>query len=92
MSKFELSESPTLENTSSIIKDGMKIKSTPKSITGKTSVLKVMLNSTPFYHFVNKEFDSELATRQQDVVIDGKRFYMGLKNNSMHTRLRLASM
>ena len=92
MSKFELSESPTLENTSSIIEDGMKIKSTPKAITGKTSVLKVMLNKTPFYHFVNKEFDSELATRQQDVVIGGKRFYMGLKNNSMHTRLRLTSV
>ncbi|MDB4378329.1 hypothetical protein N9Z41_01025 [bacterium] len=92
MSKFELSESPTLENASSIIEDGMKIKTTPKTITGKTSVLKIMLNSTPFYHFVNKEFDSELATRDQDVVIDGKRFYMGLKNNSMHTRLRLASV
>ena len=92
MSKFELSESPTLENVSSIINDAKKIKSTPKAITGKTSVIKVMLNSTPFYHFVNKEFDSELATRKQDVVIDGKRFYMGLKNNSMHTRLRLTSV
>jgi len=91
MSKFELSETPTLENVSSIINDAKKIKA-PKAITGKTSVLKVMLNNTPFYHFVNKEFDSELATRQQDVVIDGKRFYMGLKNNSMHTRLRLSSI
>ena len=92
MSKFELSESPTLENVSSIINDAKKIKPTPKAITGKTSVLKIMLNKTPFYHFVNKEFDSELATRDQDVVIDGKRFYMGLKNNSMHTRLRLTSI
>ena len=92
MSKFELSETPTLENTTAIINDAKKITSTPKTITGKTSVLKIMLNKTPFYHFVNKEFDSELATRQQDVVIDGKRFYMGLKNNSMHTRLRLASV
>lgn len=91
MSKFELSETPTLENTTAIINDAKKIKA-PKSTTSKTSVLKVMLNSTPFYHFVNKEFDSELATRKQDVVIDGKRFYMGLKNNSMHTRLRLTSM
>ena len=92
MSKFELSETPTLENTTAIINDAKKITSTPKTITSKTSILKVMLNNTPFYHFVNKEFDSELATRQQDVVIDGKRFYMGLKNNSMHTRLRLASV
>lgn len=92
MSKFELSESPTLENVSSIVNDAKKIKPTPKTITGKTSVLKILLNNTPFYHFVNKEFDSELATRKQDVVIDGKRFYMGLKNNSMHARLRLASV
>ena len=92
MSKFELSESPTLENVSSIINDAKKITSTPKAITGRTSVLKILLNKTPFYHFVNKEFDSELATRDQDVVIDGKRFYMGLKNNSMHTRLRLTSI
>ncbi len=92
MSKFELSESPTLENVSSIVNDAKKIKSTPKTITSKTSVLKILLNNTPFYHFVNKEFDSELATRKQDVVIDGKRFYMGLKNNSMHTRLRLTSV
>ena len=92
MSKFEISETPTVENVSSIIKDAMKIKSVEQpKVTGRTNVLKIMLSGTPFYHFSKGEFNDELATRQQDVVVGGKRFYMGLKNNSMHTRMKLVS-
>ncbi len=40
----------------------------------------------------NREFDSELATRNQSALIGDKRFYLGLKNNSMHTRLKLSSI
>tara|TARA_R110000803_G_scaffold129962_1_gene197344 strand:+ start:235 stop:522 length:288 start_codon:yes stop_codon:yes gene_type:complete len=87
---FELSEAPTVENTSSIINEGMKIKvARPSNATSATRVLKIMLGGIPFYHFSNKEFDGELATRQQDVIVDGKRFYMGLKNNSMRSRMKL---
>jgi len=90
---FELSETPKLENTSSIIKDGMKIKvnTTPK-VTGKTKVLKIMVNGHPFYHFVKGEFDVELANRSQDVIVGGKRFYHGNVNNSMRIRMRLNSV
>ena len=93
MVNFEISENPTVENVSSIVKEGMKIKSVEQpKITGKTNVLKIMLSGKPFYHFSKGEFNDELATRQQDVVIGGKRFYMGLKNNSMHTRMKLTSL
>lgn len=90
MSKFELSQTPTLENTTAIINEAKKIKSASKTITGRTSILKIMLDGVPFYHFSSKEFDNELATRDQDVVVGGKRFYMGVKNNSMHTRMKLS--
>ena len=90
---FELSESPSLENTSSIVKSGMKIKTIEQPrVTGRTKVLKIVLGSTPYYHFSNVEFDDELATRKQDVVVGGKRFYMGLKNNSMHAKMKLTSL
>lgn len=93
MSKFEISENPTVENVDSIVKDAMEIKTVEQpKITGRTSVLKIMLSGEPFYHFSKGEFNEELATRQQDVVVGGKRFYKGLKNNSMHTRLRLSSL
>jgi hypothetical protein len=48
-----------------------------------------MVGDVPFYHFSNTEFDSELASRNQSVVVGQKRFYLGLKNNSMHIRMRL---
>ena len=87
---FELSESPTLENTAAIVKAGMKIKTVEQpKISGRTKILKIILGTTPFYHFSNVEFDDELATRKQDIVIGGKRFYMGLKNNSMHAKMKL---
>jgi len=92
MSIFEISESPTLENVSSIIKKGLKIKSKEEpKVLGKTNVLKIMVNKQAFYHFSKGEFDSELATRKQDVIVGGKRFYMGLKNNSSHTKMKLNS-
>jgi len=87
---FELSESPTLENTAAIVKAGMKIQTVEQpKISGRTKILKIILGTTPFYHFSNVEFDDELATRKQDIVIGGKRFYMGLKNNSMHAKMKL---
>ena len=92
MSTFEISETPTIENPTSLLKDAMDIKApTVPAITGKTGVLKIMIDGAPFYHFNNRDFDSELATRKQDVVVNGKRFYMGLKNTSRHTRMKLRS-
>lgn len=93
MSKFVISELPTVENTSFIEKEAKKIvKKSPTKVKGTTSVLKVILNGDPFYHFASKEFDTELATKAQSAVIGGKTFYLGLKNNSMHTKRRLVSL
>jgi len=90
---FEISESPVLENTSSIVEEGMKIKAEEQpKIKGRTSVLKILVNQQPYYHFSNVEFNSELATRNSSVVVGGKRFYEGIKNNAMHTRLKLSSI
>jgi len=90
LNKFEISETPTVEDTDEIITNGMKInKKSNTTFSKHTRVLKIMVGGVPFYHFNHKEFDSELATRKQDVVVGGKRFYMGLKNNSMHARLKL---
>jgi len=90
---FEISELPTVENTSSIVKEGMKIKTVDQPvIKGRTSILKVLVNKQPYYHFSSVEFNSELATRNSNVVIGGKRFYEGIKGNSMLTRLSLVSI
>jgi len=91
--KFEISENPTTENTSFIETEAKKIvKNFSPSIKGSTSVLKIMLDGKPFYHFSNKEFDSELASRDQSALIGSKRFYLGVKNNSMRTRMKLKSI
>ena len=88
---FEITEKPTLENTSKIENKGLKIKK-PQFTLGKTSILKIMVDGKPFYHFLKGEFDNELATQNLSMVVSGKRFYRGLKNNSMMVRLRLSTM
>ena len=93
LNTFEISETPTLENTSAIVKDAMRIKTTTQpTMVGKSSIFKIMLDGIPFYHFNSRDFDLELATRNQSVVVSGKRFYMGLKNTPRHTKMKLRSM
>lgn len=93
MSKFEISENPTIENTAALeatITPTVKREVTP--IKGNTKVIKIKINGKPFYHFSSCEFDSELATKDSDVVISGKRFYKGLVDRRMITRLNLTSI
>jgi hypothetical protein len=90
MDIFNISETPVLENVNSILEEGSKIKTVEQpKIKGNTRILKIMVGDVPFYHFSNTEFDNELASRNQSVVVGQKRFYLGLKNNSMHVRMRL---
>ena len=93
MSKFEISENPTIENTSTLestVKPTEKVEVTP--IKGNTKILKIKVNGTPFYHFSSIEFNSEIATRDSNVVVGGKRFYQGIIDKRMITRLKLASI
>ena len=93
MSKFEISENPTIENTATLeatIKPAVKQEVTP--IKGNTKILKVKINGVPFYHFSSCMFDETIATRNSDVVIGGKRFYEGIDNKRMITRMNLTSM
>ena len=93
MSKFEISENPTIENTrylEELTKAFAKKEVTP--IKGNTKILKIKINGKPFYHFSSVEFDSELATKNSDVVVGGKRFYEGLTDRRMITRLKLSSI
>ena len=93
MSKFEISENPTIENTTAlerIAKTFVKQEVTP--IKGNTKILKIKINGKPFYHFSSVEFDSELATKNSNVVVGGKRFYEGLTDRRMITRLKLSSI
>ena len=93
MSKFEISENPTIENTAALeatVKP--TVQQEVSSIKGNTKVLKIKINGQPFYHFSNVEFDSELATKNSNVVVGGKRFYKGLTDRRMITRLKLSSI
>ena len=93
MSKFEISENPTIENTAALeatVKP--TVQQEVSSIKGNTKVLKIKINGQPFYHFSNVEFDSELATKNSNVVVGGKRFYKGLTDRGMITRLKLSSI
>lgn len=91
MSKFEITEAPTLENTSTIEMEGLIIGKQP-DITGTTPILKVTVNGEPFYHFSLGLFDTELATKDSSIVIGEKRFYKGLKDRRMKNRLKLKSL
>tara|TARA_R110001606_G_scaffold64061_2_gene148914 strand:+ start:193 stop:474 length:282 start_codon:yes stop_codon:yes gene_type:complete len=93
MSKFEISENPTIENTAALeanVKPIVKQEVSP--IKGNTKVLKIKINGQPFYHFSSVEFNDEIATRNSNVVIGGKRFYQGLTDKRMITRLKLSSI
>ena len=90
MSKFEISETPTIENTTALEASTIKREVTP--IKGNTKILKIKINGRPFYHFSSCDFDSELATKESDVVISGKRFYQGKVDRRMITRLSLTSI
>jgi hypothetical protein len=93
MSKFEISENPTIENTTALEASiTPTVKKEVSSIKGNTKVLKIKVNGEPFYHFSSCEFDSELATKDSDVIIGGKRFYKGLVDRRMITRLKLTSI
>ena len=93
MSKFEISENPTIENTAALeatVKPIVKQEVSP--IKGNTKILKIKINGQPFYHFSSVEFNDEIATRNSNVVIGGKRFYQGLTDKRMITRLKLSSI
>tara|TARA_R110001583_G_scaffold85129_2_gene223196 strand:+ start:193 stop:474 length:282 start_codon:yes stop_codon:yes gene_type:complete len=93
MSKFEISENPTIENTAALEANVKPIvKQEVSSIKGNTKVLKIKINGQPFYHFSSVEFNDEIATRNSNVVIGGKRFYQGLTDKRMITRLKLSSI
>ena len=89
--KFEISETPTLENTSTIEKEAVMM-SANKELKGTTKVLKVKINGEPFYHFSLGEFDDELATKSSSVKIGGKTFYKGKIDKRMKVRLSLNSL
>ena len=91
MSKFELSETPELENTSLIEKEGLEV-GKQEEIVGTTSILKIVINGEPYYHFSTVSFDSELATKDNFVRIGSKVFYKGLQNRRMKNRLKLKSI
>ena len=93
MSKFEISENPTIENTAALeanVKPIVKQEVSP--IKGNTKVLKIKINGQPFYHFSSVEFNDEIATKNSNVVVGGKRFYQGLTDKRMITRLKLSSI
>ena len=93
MSKFEISENPTIENTSALEANVKPIvKQEVSSIKGNTKVLKIKINGQPFYHFSSVEFNDEIATKNSNVVVGGKRFYQGLTDKRMITRLKLSSI
>ena len=93
MSKFEISENPTLENTSLLEAMAPKVSKPEQGvIKGKTKVLKIKINGKPFYHFSSVEFNDEIATRNSNVVVGGKRFYEGIIDKRMISRLNLASV
>lgn len=85
---FELTETPTLENIPTLTS---KVKSTSK-VRNTTKILKIKLNNKPYYHFSLVEFDNEIATRNKSVVVGGKRFYEGITNKRMKTRLSLTNI
>ena len=93
MSKFEISENPTIENTAALeanVKPIVKQEVSP--IKGNTKILKIKINGQPFYHFSSVEFNDEIATKNSNVVVGGKRFYQGLTDKRMITRLKLSSI
>jgi hypothetical protein len=90
---FEISEKATIENTAALEAAAATIATTEApAITGKTTILKILLNGSPYYHFSTVEFDNELATRDEFVRVSGKSFYKGLKSSKRHARLKLKSL
>jgi hypothetical protein len=90
---FEISEKATIENTSALEAAAASIVTTEApAITGKTTILKILLNGNPYYHFSTVEFDNELATRDEFIRVSGKSFYKGLKSSKRHARLKLKSL
>jgi hypothetical protein len=86
---FEITETPTLENTSTIEKTAKKQKVGKKI---NTNILKLTLNGEPYFHFAKVEFDSEIATKNQDIVVSGKRYYKGIKNLRLKNQMKLSSI
>jgi hypothetical protein len=93
MSKFEISENPTIENTTALEANAPKVSKPEQGIIkGKTKMLKIKVNGQPYYHFSSVEFNSEIATRNSNVVVGGKRFYEGIIDKRMVSRLNLATI
>jgi hypothetical protein len=89
---FEITETPTLENTTTIEKQALKIKAKKQTTTlGKKNILKIMVNGKPYYHFLKDSFNSELVNRN-NIILRGKRYYEGIINNSMHSKSKLTSL
>jgi len=88
--KFELSETPTAENTSKIEKEAVML-TKQKEVEGTTPILKIRVNGLPYYHFNTGVFDEELATRNSTVKVGGKTFYLGKFNKRIKTRMNLNS-
>lgn len=87
---FKISETPTLENTSLIEKEGLQV-GKQKEVKGTTKILKVTLNGEPYYHFSTVEFNSEIATKDNFIRIGNKVFYKGLVNKKIKNRLKLSN-
>lgn len=86
--KFELSEVPEVENTEVIEKEATKVSVQEQKPLTK-SVVKMVLNGDPYYHFVKGEFNGELATRNEFFKLGNKTYYKGLINNKSHITRRL---
>lgn len=91
MSKFELPETPQLEDTLFIEQEGLEVGKV-EEIIGTTSILKITINGEPYYHFSTVNFDSELATKDNFIRVGSKVFYKGLVNRRMKNRLKLKSI
>lgn len=88
--KFEISETPTVENTTLLEKESLNVGKV-NEIKGSTKLLKMTLNGEPYYHFSTVEFNNEIATKDSFIKIGNKVFYKGLVNKRMKNRLKLSN-
>ena len=86
---FEITENPTLENTLTIEKSAKK-QMVVKKINA--NILKLTLNGEPYFHFAKVEFDDEIATKNYNVVVKGKRYYKGIKDLRLKNQIKLLSI
>ena len=87
--KFELSETPQVENTEVIEKEAITVSSPEVKNPNSKSVVKIMLEGEPYYNFCSGLFNDELATRNEFFKIGNKTYYKGVENNRSHPQMKL---